>query len=62
VIFSSNIIETAKSSRDGAEKREREKEKIKRKRKGKAPKVSSNKEEVNILRGEICFNFKNPFQ
>jgi hypothetical protein len=44
VIFSSNIIKTPKSSRDGAEK--------KRKRKRKAPKVSSNKGEVNILRGE----------
>jgi hypothetical protein len=29
VIFSSNIIETPKSSRDGAEKRKREKEKEK---------------------------------
>jgi hypothetical protein len=29
VIFSSNIIKTPKSSRDGAEKREREKEKEK---------------------------------
>jgi hypothetical protein len=56
MIFSSNIIETPKSSRDGAEK-ERERE-----RKRKAPKVSSNKGEVNILRGEIYFNFKNPFQ
>jgi hypothetical protein len=55
VIFSSNIIETPKSSRDGAEKRKRERER-------KAPKVSSNKGVVNILRGEICFNFKNPFQ
>jgi hypothetical protein len=54
--FSSNIIETPKSSGDGAEKiRER-------KRKRKAPKVSSNKGEVNILRGEVCFNFKTPFQ
>jgi hypothetical protein len=35
-------------------KRGREKEK-------KTPKVSSNKGEVNILRGEIRFNFKNPF-
>jgi hypothetical protein len=43
------------SSRDGAEKR-------KKKRKRKAPKVSSNKGEVNILRGEIRFNFKNPLQ
>jgi hypothetical protein len=30
----------------------------KRKRKRKAPKVSSNKGEVNILRGERHFNFK----
>jgi ribosome assembly protein YihI (activator of Der GTPase) len=51
VIFSSNIIETPRSSRDGANKRERER-KRKRKRKGNAPKVSSNKVEVNILRGE----------
>jgi hypothetical protein len=57
VIFSSNIIETPKSSRDGAEKREKEKEK-----KRKAPKVSSNKGGVNILRGDRHFNFKNPFQ
>jgi hypothetical protein len=54
VIFSSNIIKTPKSSRDGAEKKERE-------RKRKAPKVSSYKGEVNILRGEIRSNFKNPF-
>jgi hypothetical protein len=47
VIFSSNIIKTPKSSRDGAKK--------------KAPSVSSNKQEVNILRGEKHFNFKNPF-
>jgi hypothetical protein len=57
VIFSSNIIETPRSSRDGAEKREREK-----KRKRKALKVSSNKGEVNILREKIRFNFKNHFQ
>jgi hypothetical protein len=60
VIFSSNIIETPKSSRDEAEKKRERKRKRKRKRK--APKVSSNKGEVNILRGERCFNFKNPFQ
>jgi hypothetical protein len=29
--------------------------------KRKAPKVSSNKGEVNILKGERYFNFKNPF-
>jgi hypothetical protein len=57
VIFSSNIIETSKSSRDEVEK-ERER---KRKRKRKASKVSSNKGEANILRGERRFNFKNPF-
>jgi hypothetical protein len=51
VIFSSNIIKTPKSSRDGTKKgRER-----------KAPRVSSNKGEVNILRGERHFNVKNPF-
>jgi hypothetical protein len=27
----------------------------------KAARVSSNKKEVNILRGEKYFNFKNPF-
>jgi hypothetical protein len=57
VVFSSNITEIHKSSRDGAREKERE-----RKRKRKALKVSSNKGEVNILKGEISFNFKNPFQ
>jgi hypothetical protein len=38
VIFSSNIIEAPKSSRDGAE-RERAREKEKKKKKKKAPKV-----------------------
>jgi hypothetical protein len=52
VILSSNINKNPKSSRDGAKK----------KRKKKAPRVSSNKGEVNILRGEKHFNFKNPFQ
>jgi hypothetical protein len=55
VIFSSNIIKTPKCSRDGAEKKEK-------KRKRKAPKVSSNKREVNILGGERHFKFKNPFR
>jgi hypothetical protein len=55
VIFSSNIIETPKSSRDGAQKE-------RKKKKRKALKVSSNKGEVNILRGKRRFNFKNPFQ
>jgi hypothetical protein len=53
VIFSTNIIKTPKSSRDEVRK--------KRGRERKAPKVSSNKGEVNILRGERHFNFKNPF-
>jgi hypothetical protein len=35
--------------------------KEKKERKGKAPRVSSNKGELNILRGEKHFNFKNPF-
>jgi hypothetical protein len=56
MIFSSNIIKTPNTSRDGAEK------KRERKSKRKAPKVSSNKGEDNILRGEIHFNFKNHFQ
>jgi hypothetical protein len=60
VIFSSNIIEAPKSSRDGAE-RERAREKEKERKKEKLQK-SSNKGEVNILRGERRFNFKNPFQ
>jgi hypothetical protein len=34
----------------------------KRGRERKAPRVSSNKGEVNILRGEKYFNFKNPFR
>jgi hypothetical protein len=52
VIFSSNIIKTPKSSIDGAKKSGRER---------KAPRVSSNKGEVNILRGERHFNFKKSF-
>jgi hypothetical protein len=49
------------------EHRKREREKVlknkkgKRGRKRKALKVSSNKGEVNILRGEKHFNFKNLF-
>jgi hypothetical protein len=39
-----------------------EQKKEKRGRERKAPRVSSNKGEVNILRGEIYFNFKNPFR
>jgi hypothetical protein len=33
----------------------------KREKKGKAPIVSSNKREANILKGEKHFNFKNSF-
>jgi hypothetical protein len=58
VIFSSNIIETPKSQETELKK---ERQKRARKKK-KAPKASSNKGEVNILRGERCFNIKNPFQ
>jgi hypothetical protein len=62
VIFSSNIIETPKSSRDGAKKKtERKRKKRERKRK-KTPRISSNKGEVNILIREKHFNFKNPFR
>jgi hypothetical protein len=43
--------------RRSIEKRKKEKGK----RKEKAPRVSSNKREVNILRGEKYFNFKDPF-
>jgi hypothetical protein len=40
--------------------KKREKEKKRRRgRKRRAPRVSSNKGEVNILRGEKHFNFKN---
>jgi hypothetical protein len=53
VIFSSNIIRTPKSSRDGAKK--------KRERERKGPRVSSNKGEVNILRGKRHINFKKYF-
>jgi hypothetical protein len=60
VIFSLNIIKIPETSRDEA-KKEREKEKKKRGRERKAPIVSSNKGEVNILRGGRHFNFKNPF-
>jgi hypothetical protein len=49
VIFYSNIIKTPKSSRDRAY----------RKREGK--RKGQVKGEVNILRGEKHFNFKNPF-
>jgi hypothetical protein len=41
---------------------EMELKKKEKKRKRKAPKVSSNKREVNILGGERHFKFKNPFR
>jgi hypothetical protein len=56
VIFSPNIIKTPESSRDRAKKKKREK-----KKKMMAPRVASKKWEVNILRGEKHFNFKNHF-
>jgi hypothetical protein len=45
VIFSSNIIKTPQETEQGK----------------KASRVSSNKGEVNILRGEKHSDFKNPF-
>jgi hypothetical protein len=42
-------------------KKKKEKEKRKKEKERKAPRVSSNKEEVNILREEKRFNFKNIF-
>jgi hypothetical protein len=55
VIFSSNIIKTPESSRDGAytKKSVKEKEKLQQ--------SLQIKGEVNISRGKKHFNFKNPF-
>jgi hypothetical protein len=53
-------MEHRKKESKSIEKREKER-KRKKGRKRKAPRVSSNKGEVNILRGEKHFNFKNPF-
>jgi hypothetical protein len=54
VIFSSNIIKTPESLRDGAYiKKENEKEKLQE--------SLQIKWEVNISRGEKHFNFKNHF-
>jgi hypothetical protein len=64
VIFSSNIIKTPESSTDGAKKKRREKER-KRKKRGrerKAPIVTLNKGEVNILRRETLSLKKNLFR
>jgi hypothetical protein len=54
--FSPKISSKALSPQETELKKER-----KRKRKGKALKLSLNKGEVNILRGERHFVFKNPF-
>jgi hypothetical protein len=54
VIFFSNIIKTPSPQEVGLNKKGEEK-----RRKKKAPKISPNKGEVNILRGERHFNFKN---
>jgi hypothetical protein len=51
VIFSSNIIKNPKSLRDGASKEKKRKLQESHQIKG----------EVNILRGEKHFNFKNSF-
>jgi hypothetical protein len=59
VIFSSNIIKIPKSSRDGAEKKRRKRRKRKKKKTlQESPQI---KGEVNILRGEKHFNFKDTF-
>jgi hypothetical protein len=52
--------QSIEKKRKSIEKRKNEKRK-KRGRKRKVPRVSSNKGEVNILRGEKHFNFKNLF-
>jgi hypothetical protein len=48
--------------RRSIEKKEKEEEKVlKKEKRKKASRVSSNKKEVNILRGEKHFNFKKSF-
>jgi hypothetical protein len=49
------------SPQETEQRKKRRKERKRIKRKKKALRVSSNKGEVNILRGEKHFNFKNPF-
>jgi hypothetical protein len=49
------------SPQETEHKKREEERKGKRGTKRKASRVSSNKGEVNILRGEKHFNFKNPF-
>jgi hypothetical protein len=57
--FSSNIIKIPRVLKRRSTK-EREREKIiEKEEEKKTPRVSSNKGEVNILRGEKHFNFKN---
>jgi hypothetical protein len=60
VIFSSNIIKTPESSRDGA-KKEKKKEKRKKEEEKEKLQESSNKGEVNILKREKHLNVTNPF-
>jgi hypothetical protein len=73
VIFSSNIIETPKSSRDRAEKKEKEKEKEKLQKSLQIKGKLTFWEEKDALTSKILFNvipfssppsyhFKNPFQ
>jgi hypothetical protein len=61
VIFRLKYHQNSPSPQETEYKKKEEREKIlkKRGRKRKAPKVSSNKGEVNILIGEKHFNFKN---
>jgi hypothetical protein len=49
------------SPQETEQRKKRRKERKRIKRKKKSLRVSSNKGEVNILRGEKHFNFKNPF-
>jgi hypothetical protein len=56
VIFFSNIIKIPKWSRHGAYKKRKKEEKDKKLQE--SPQI---KWEVNILRGEKHFNFKDPF-
>jgi hypothetical protein len=56
VIFSSNIIKTPQVLKRGSMQKKEEKEKEK-----KIQESSQIKGEVNILRGEKYFNFKDPF-
>jgi hypothetical protein len=60
VIFFSNIIKKTPSPQE-KEKRKKEKRKKGKKRKKKLQESPQIKGEVNILRGEKHFNFKEPF-